>query len=261
MSTNIHSTAIVSDDVKLGKNVKIGPYSIIGENVEIGDNTIIKTNVKINNCVKLGTDNTVHPFAYLGGPPQDTKYNGERSWLEIGNNNNIREYVTIHRSSKEDKSTIIGNENFLMAYSHIAHDCNVGNRNTIVNYAGISGHVEIEDDVFLSGGALVHQFVKIGSMAMVGGASKITQDVLPFSLVDGNPCKVYGLNVVGLRRKRVSKKVRKAMKRALKIAVEKKRKKKIIKELKQSKISEIEEIKHFIKFVEKSERGLLLRGK
>ena len=261
MSTNIHSTAIVSDDVKLGKDVEIGPYTIIGKNVQIGDNTKIKANVKINDYVKLGSDNIIHPFAYLGGPPQDTKYNGERSWLKIGNNNNIREYATIHSSSKEDKSTIVGNGNFLMAYSHIAHDCRVGNRNTIVNYAGISGHVEVEDDVFLSGGALVHQFVKIGSMSMVGGASKITQDILPFSLVDGNPCKVYGLNVVGLRRKRVSKKVRNAMKKALKIALDKKKKKKIVEKLKNSDIAEINEIKHFIKFVEKSERGLLLRGK
>jgi UDP-N-acetylglucosamine acyltransferase len=252
VSNNIHSTAIIGDNVKIGKNVEIGPFAIIGDNVKIGDETKIKSNVKINSYVELGKNNIIHPYAYLGGPPQDVKYNGEKTWVKIGNNNIIREYVTVHRSSKENESTVVGDENFLMAYSHLAHDCRVGNRNTIVNYAGISGHVEIEDDTFISGSTLVHQFVKIGKMTMIGGGSKITQDVLPFTLVDGNPCNVYGLNIVGLRRNRVSKETRNALKRALRVALDKKRKKKIISELKQMKIYDFEEVKHFVNFVQKS---------
>jgi len=259
LEANIHESSIIGKSVDIGDNVKIGPFCVIEDNVSIGDNTVIKSHVTINEYVKIGRDNKIFSHADIGGLPQDLKFKNKESWLEIGNKNTIREYVTIHRSSKKDEKTIIGDRNFLMAYTHVAHDCVLGNDIIIVNYSGLSGHVEVEDKAFLSGGVLVHQFVKIGSMAMIGGASRITQDVLPYSLVSGNPPRVYGLNVVGLRRNRKPKKIRDSMKKALSISLDLKNKEKIIKEITNHKIYEYEEIKHYVKFLEKSNRGILIR--
>lgn len=261
MANNIHSTAIISDNAEIGKNVKIGPYSVIGDDVYIGDNTEIMSHVTVNEYVKMGKNNKIYSHADIGQVPQDLGFNNERSWVDIGNNNIIREYSTIHRSSKKDKKTIIGDNNFLMAYSHVAHDCILGNDIKLVNYAGISGHVEIEDKAFISGGVLVHQFVKIGKMTMIGGGSKLTQDVLPFTLVDGNPAKVFGLNIVGIRRNNISKNTRKKIKKVLKIALEYKNKNKILNNINDTDLENNEAVKHFLNFIRKSERGLLVRKK
>ncbi|MBI4651179.1 acyl-ACP--UDP-N-acetylglucosamine O-acyltransferase [Candidatus Desantisbacteria bacterium] len=253
---SIHSTAIVHPKAELGKNISIEPYAIIGEHVKIGDNTSIGSHAIIDGWTNIGKNCKIFMGVIIGIEPQDISYKGQRSYVNIGDDNIIREYVTIHRSKYEDGETKIGNNNFLMGTSHIAHDCIIGNNVIIVNYAAITGHVIIEDRAFISGMAGIHQYVRIGEMSMIGGMSKVTQDVPPYITVDGYPAKPFGLNIVGLKRNNVSLEVRNAIKKAYKNiylsglnlsqAIEK-----IEKEIPQFK-----EIVHFKDFIKNSERGI-----
>ena len=197
---NIHPTAIISDDARLGANVKIGAYAALESDTEIGDNTEIRAHAVIKRFTTVGAANVIHEGAILGGEPQDLSFTECESYLHIGARNRIREGVTVHRASKPGATTTIGSDCFLMAYSHIAHDCQLGNRVIIANNVALAGHIEIEDQVFISGGVVIHQFCRIGRLAMIGGNSKIVQDCLPFIITDGNPGRASGLNVVGLRR-------------------------------------------------------------
>lgn len=217
METSIHPTAIVHPKAQLGKGVIIGPNSYIGPYVTIGDNTEILGNVYIGSYTRIGKNCKIYPGAVLGMDPQDKSYKGERSWVIIGDNNIIREYVTIHRATGEDQATIVGNNNFIMAYTHIAHNCKVGNNVILSNYVGLSGHVIVEDRAVLGGMVGVHQFVRIGSYVMVGGYSKVSQDVPPYMLVFGNPAKVYSVNVVGLIRNGFSREEREEISRLFKL--------------------------------------------
>ena len=203
----IHQTAIVDSKAKVSSSATIGAYSVIGPNVEIGENVIIHSQVNISGKTKIGNDNKIYPFAAIGNDPQDLKYNGEETSLVIGNNNKIREYVTIHPgTSGGGGMTKIGNNCLFMISSHIAHDCYVGNNVIIANNVPLGGHVKIEDNVIIGGNSAVQQFTRIGKLAMVGGMTGVLHDVIPYGLSIGNRNYLQGLNLIGLRRANFEKK-------------------------------------------------------
>lgn len=200
--TNIHPTAIVDPKAELDVSVSVGPYTIVGPHVKIGAGTTVGPHVVIEGHTTIGRDNRIFQFGSIGAANQDKKYRGEPTELVIGDRNTIREFVTLHVGTVQDKAvTRIGDDNWIMAYTHIAHDCVVGSHTTLANNATLAGHVELGDWVTIGGLTGIHQFVKIGAHAMVGFASAVSQDVPPFMLVDGNPLAVRGVNVVGLRRR------------------------------------------------------------
>jgi len=197
----IHPTAIIEDGAKIGENVTIGPYSFIGKDVTIGDGTTISSHVRIEGITTIGKENQIFSHAVVGSIPQDLKYHGERVELIIGDRNRIREFTLINPGTEGGGFvTRIGNDNLLMGYVHIAHDCIIGNRCILANAATLAGHVELGDGVVIGGLTPVHQFVKIGDMAMVAGASALSQDVPPYCLAEGNRASLRGLNLTGLRR-------------------------------------------------------------
>ncbi len=196
----IHPTAIVHPGAKIARGVEIGPYCLVGEHVAIGKGTLLQAHVVVNGWTEIGEDCEIYPFATVGAASQDRKYHGERAYTKIGNRTVLREYVSVQRATGEDQVTQVGDDCLLLAYMHIAHNCVLGNFVTMSNLAQLAGHVEVADYVTIGGQAGVHQFTRIGRYAMVGGASKITKDVPPFFLIEGNPSEPYGLNSVGLRR-------------------------------------------------------------
>jgi len=196
----IHNTAIIDSKAKIGNDVQIGPYSVIGPNVEIGDNTIIQSHVNISGHTKIGKGNKIYPFVSIN-EPQDLKYNDEQTKLIIGDNNKIREYVTINPGTVGGGGkTVIGNNCLFMISSHIAHDCLVGNNVIIANNVPLGGHVIVEDNVVIGGNSAVQQFTRIGTMAMIGGMTGVLHDVIPYGLSTGNRNSLQGLNLIGLRR-------------------------------------------------------------
>lgn len=212
-----HPTAVVSPHAHLATGVGVGPYAVIEDDVIIGAGCEIAAHAVIKRFTTLGARNRVFEHATLGGEPQDVKFKGEMSRLLIGDDNLIRESVTIHRASGEGEATRIGSRNFLMIGVHIAHNCEVGDDNIFANGVALAGHITVEDHVFLSSNVGAHQFVRMGRYAMVGGKSKIVQDVLPFFTTDGNPPRVRGLNAVGLRRAGFSNESRSALKQAYRL--------------------------------------------
>ena len=198
----IDPRAIISDKACIDPSVKIGPYSIIDGEVTIGAGTVIGPHVVIKGPCYIGQDNEIYQFAVIGEIPQDLKFAGEHSVIEIGDRNRIREFASLHRGTKGGGgATRIGNDNLLMAYTHVAHDCQVGNHVILANAASLAGHVEVQDYAILGGFAVVHQFCRIGAHAFVGGATKITQDVAPFIMVDGARARAVSLNKEGLKRR------------------------------------------------------------
>ncbi len=211
----IHPTAIIHPGAKLADGVSVGPNSIIEGNVSIGEGTKIGANVVIEGWTTLGEKNEVYHHVVLGTPPQDLKFKGEKSCCSIGAHNVIREFVTINRgTAKGGARTVIGNNNLLMAYAHVAHDSLIGDNVILSNAATLGGHVQIEDFVVLSGLAGIHHFVTIGKLTIIGGCSKVTADIPPFLMADGHPAKVHGLNVIGLKRQGFSPKTRQHLKKA-----------------------------------------------
>ncbi|HTC31172.1 MAG TPA: acyl-ACP--UDP-N-acetylglucosamine O-acyltransferase [Candidatus Acidoferrum sp.] len=213
----IHSTAIVHPSANIARGVDIGPYCLVGENVSIGKGTVLQGHVVINGWTSIGEDCEIYPFATIGAASQDRKYAGERAYTKVGNRSVLREYVSVQRATGEDQVTAVGDDCLLLAYVHIAHNCILGNHVTMSNLAQLAGHVEVADFVTIGGQAGVHQFTRIGRYAMVGGASKITKDVPPFFLIEGNPAEPYGLNSVGLRRAGFSLEERNEIKKFYKI--------------------------------------------
>lgn len=213
-SISIHPTAIVSPNASVAPDVRVGPYTVVEDEVSIGEGCEIGAHAVVKRFTTLGARNRVGEHATLGGEPQDLKFKGEPSRLEIGDDNLIREYVTIHRASGEGEATRVGSRNFLMVGVHVAHNCEVGDDNVFANGVALAGHISVEDHAFLSSNVGAHQFVRFGRYAMVGGKSKIVQDVLPFFLTDGNPARVRGLNAIGLRRGGFPPESRAALKRA-----------------------------------------------
>lgn len=200
MTNSIHPTAIISPQAVLGEGNTIGPFVQIHDDVTIGNNNQVMSGAVIKPGVTMADENTLHEHVVLGGEPQDLGFNGHSSFVNIGSGNVFRENVTVHRSKTENEITRVGNQNFLMANVHVGHDCQLANNVVIAPSSGLGGFVSVDDRAFISGGVMVHQFVRIGRFAMIGGNSKITQDVLPFMTTDGNPAQVHGLNIVGLRR-------------------------------------------------------------
>ena len=197
----IHKTAIIDKNAQISENVEIGPYSIIGPNVKILDNVKIQSHVNITGFTTIGKDNKIYPFASIGNDPQDMKYNEEKTELVIGDKNTIREYTTINPGTIQGGGvTKVGSNNLIMIGSHIAHDCIIGNNIVIANNAAIAGHAEIQDHVILGGNCGVHQFTRIGKMAMIGGMTGVSRDVIPYGLSTGNRNVLNGINVIGLRR-------------------------------------------------------------
>ena len=197
----IHKTSKVDSKAKISTSVKIDPYCVIGPNVEIDDDVIIHSHVNISGFTKIGKRNIIFPFASIGNDPQDLKYNGEKTKLIIGDNNKIREYVTVNPGTiNGGGETIIGNNCLFMISSHVAHDCKVGNNVIIANNVPLGGHVKIEDNVVIGGNSAVQQFTRIGKMAMIGGMTGVLHDVIPYGLSTGNRNSLQGLNLIGLRR-------------------------------------------------------------
>ena len=200
MKTLIHPTAVVHPNAEIHPSAQIGPYAVIGEEVVIGAETIVGPHVVIEGPTLIGDRNKIFPGAAIGLETQDLKFDGSKSWVKIGHGNRIREYVTINRASGEGQSTVIGNDNLLMAYVHVAHDCVIHDRVVVANSVALAGHVTIESRAVIGGVLGIHQFVHVGRCAMLGGMSRIDRDVPPYMLVEGNPSRVRSLNLVGLKR-------------------------------------------------------------
>lgn len=200
LSPQIHPTAVIHPQAQLHPTVQVGPYAVIGEKVSIGADTQIGAHVVIEGPTEMGQGNRIFPGAVIGCEPQDLKYKGGESWVKIGNYNTIREYVTINRATADNEVTAIGDHNLLMAYAHVAHNCVIENEVIIANSVALAGHIYIESKARISGVLGVHQFVHIGSLAMVGGMSRIERDVPPYTIVEGNPSRVRTLNLIGLQR-------------------------------------------------------------
>jgi len=200
VGVEIHSQAIVDPQAELGENVKVGPFAIIGSNAQIGDGSFVMHHATVEGRVTLGKDNIIYPYALIGGLTHDLKYSGGDPSLSIGDGNTFREYVTAHVATKENDITRIGSNNVFLAYSHIAHDCQVGDHLVMSSQAALGGHVIVEDWVNIGWGAGVHQFCRLGKHSMVSACSKLVQDVPPFMLVDGSPAEVRSINKIGLER-------------------------------------------------------------
>lgn len=205
MTALIHPTAVINQNARIHPTVQIEPYAVIGNQVSIGANTVVGSHAIIDGLTTIGRDNHIFPGAAIGLEPQDLKYRGANSKVIIGDRNRIREYVTINRATDEGEATVIGNDNLLMAYSHVGHNCVIKNEVVIANSVAIAGHVHVESMATISGVLGIHQFVHIGRLAMVGGMSRINRDVPPYMTIEGNPARVRSLNLIGLKRRGVSR--------------------------------------------------------
>ena len=254
---NIHPTAIISPEAEIAEDVEVGPYSIIGPDVHIGKQTVVGPHVVIESHTDIGERCRIYQFAAIGAAPQDLKFKGEQTRVIIGNDNTIREFVTIHRATAaETGKTVMGDHNLIMAYSHIAHNCTLENHIIMVNASNLAGHIHVEDYAIIGGLSGVHQFTRIGAHSMIGGASAVTRDVAPYLIVAGNHATTHGLNVVGLKRRGFPEENINAIKRAytlvfrssllLRTAIDKVR----------EEVDDSPEVRHFLEFIEKSERGL-----
>ena len=253
---SIHSTAVVSSKAQLAEGVVVGPYAVIGDGVRIGAQTKIGPHVVIEGNTTIGRDCEIFSGAVIGSRPQDLKYKGEKIFLDIGDNNIIREYCTFNPGTEEGGRTTIGNSNLFMAYSHIAHDCRVGNNCVFANNATLAGHVTVEDKAVVGGLAAVHQFVNVGELSIIGGCSKVVQDIPPYSTCDGHPARIYGLNLVGLRRHKVSREAIRILDHAYRILFNSGFAVRHALQKAEGELSLTPEVKHLIEFIRKSQRGV-----
>jgi UDP-N-acetylglucosamine acyltransferase len=257
MEKRIHPTAIVAPGAEIEEGVSVGPFCIIGEHVRIMRGTALASNIILEGHTVIGENCTIAPFTSIGLPPQDTKYAGEETGIQIGNHNTIREYITIHRASVGGTGmTVIGDNNFLMAYVHIAHDCQIGNRVTMANVATLAGHVTIEDHAVVGGLVAIHQFTRIGAYAMVGGFSGVGQDIPPYMIASGPRAKLYGLNTIGLKRHGFPDATVNELKKAYKILFREKRTMKDALKKIQEDLPYSDEIKQLVEFIQKNKRGI-----
>ncbi|MBI6545325.1 MAG: acyl-ACP--UDP-N-acetylglucosamine O-acyltransferase [Cyanobacteria bacterium NC_groundwater_1444_Ag_S-0.65um_54_12] len=258
----IHPTAVVHPTARLGDEVKVGPYAVVGELVAIGAGSMIGPHAIIDPFTSIGENCQIFSGAVVGGIPQDLKFTGEESYLTIGDHNVIRECVTINRATGRGEQTRIGNGNLFMAYVHIAHNCIIGNHVILANGVTVAGHVEIEDYAIIGGLTGLHQFIRVGTMAMVGAMSRLAQDVPPYMLVQGSPPKVYGPNSLGLRRNGLPAATRDSLKKVYRLLYRSNLNlSQAIQQLAAT-IRSIPEIKHLIEFLERSQRGIIgLAGK
>lgn len=256
IEAQIHPSAIVDDNAELGMGVVVGPWSIIGPGVKIGDGTDIRSHVLIERDTILGADCQIHKGAVLGTDPQDLKFRGENTYLVVGDRTVIREYATLNRGTNDMVRTVVGDDCLLMAYSHVAHDSQIGNHVVLSNAVNMAGHVIIEDWAIVGGLTAIHQFVRIGAHAFVGGASRTSQDVPPYTKAAGSPMKLYGLNSVGLDRRGFSPEVRKTLKKAYRTIFQSSLPLSQALDQAEAESQEFPEVGHFINFIRKSERGV-----
>ena len=252
----IHPTAIIHPKAQIGADCDIGPYCVIGEHVELGPGCRLLSHVVIDGHTRLGRENEIYPFASIGLKTQDLKWKGGVTRTEIGDHNTFREYVTIHSATGDGEVTTVGSNNHLLAYCHIAHNVRLGDHIIMSNVATLAGHVTVEDSAVVGGLSAVHQFSRIGKMAMVGGGSAIRQDVAPFMLVEGNPAETRTLNKVGLERNGVSAEAQTALKHAYKILFREGLTTANALARIEQEVPPLPEIQYLVQFVRTSERGI-----
>ena len=254
----IHPTAIIDSKAEISEGVEIGPYSVIEKNVLIGEGTKIGPHVVIREGTYIGKQCQISQFASIGEAPQFLGYKGEKTFLQIGDHNIIREFVTLHRGTiKGGGKTVIGNENFLMAYSHVAHDCQIGNQVVMANGATLAGHILIEDFAIIGGLSAIHQFCRVGTYAIVGGLTGVLLDIPPYTKAQGDIAKLFGLNTIGLKRANFSEETLKALKKAYRIIFRSSLTlEKAMKRVVEDEISQTPEVQHFLQFIQCSKRGI-----
>ncbi len=252
----IHATAIVHPGAVIGANCEIGPYSVIGEHVTLGDNCKLHSHVVIDGHTSLGIANEVYPFTSIGLKTQDLKWKGGTTYTRIADHNTFRENVTVHSATNDGDATVIGSRNHILAYCHIAHDCRLGDHIVMSNVGTLAGHVTVEDHAIVGGLAAVHQFCRIGRMAIIGGCSKVVQDVPPYMLADGNPAETKFINKEGLKRRGVSEAAQNALKQAYKILFRAGLKNSDALARIETDLDALPELQHLLHFIRSSERGI-----
>jgi UDP-N-acetylglucosamine acyltransferase len=254
----IHPTAIIDPKAEISEGVEIGPYSVIEKNVLIGEGTKIGPHVVIREGTHIGKRCQIFQFASIGEAPQAVAYRGEKTSLFIGDQNMIREFVTLHRGTvKGGGKTVLGNENFIMAYSHVAHDCQIGNQVVMANGATLAGHILIEDHAIIGGLSAIHQFCRIGAHAIISGLTGVSQDVPPYMMAAGSRAKLFGLNTVGLKRAQFSEQTLRALKKAYRIIFRSSLTlEKAMKTVEEDDIFLIPEVRHLLDFIQHSKRGI-----
>lgn len=255
--TQIHPTAIVDASAELGAGTVVGPYSIVGPNVVLGADCWLQHHVTVCGPMKAGARNKFYAYCSIGQQTQDLKYAGEPTYLEIGDDNTFREFCTVNRSTTADGKTRIGNCGNFLAYSHIGHDCEVGNSVIFSNNGTLAGHVQIGDHAIMGGLTAVHQFCRIGRFAITGGCSKIVQDVPPFMIADGNPAEIRGINLVGLERNGFAAESVKQIKEAFRLIYRSKYNTRQAVEAVRQELPASEEVTQILEFIEGSERGII----
>jgi UDP-N-acetylglucosamine acyltransferase len=256
--TTIHPTAIVSPNARLGSGVTVGAGAIVGDGCDVGDECVLEPRSVLERNVRLAAGVRVGIGTVLGGDPQDLKFQGEETWVEIGEGTRIREYSTINRGTSQSFRTTVGKNCFLMSYVHLAHDCHLGDGVIISNGTQLAGHITIEDRAILSGLVAVHQFVKIGKHSFVGGCSRVAKDVPPFLKAVGNPVKLYGLNSVGLQRSGFDENVIRELKRAYRLFFRSELNVSQAMEKAATELTRHPEVDHFLRFLEESGRGVII---
>lgn len=253
----IHATAIVHPGARIAPGVEIGPFAVIGEHVSLGEGTTVGPHAVIEGWTQIGRDNRIFQFASVGAGPQDLKYKGEETWLVIGDRNRIREFATLHRGTVDGGGrTVVGSDNLLMAYSHVAHDCKVHNRIVMANAATLAGHVEVEDNAILGGLVAVHQFCRVGCHTMISGGAMISQDIPPYTIAQGDRAKTLGVNLVGLKRRGFSAETIRGIKNAYRLLFRAGLRQEEALERIEREHGAIPEVMHFLGFVRQSRRGV-----
>jgi UDP-N-acetylglucosamine acyltransferase len=258
MTSRIHATALVDAGAEIGADVEIGPFAIVGENCRIGDGCVIAARATLERNVILGDGVKVGIGSVLGGDPQDLKFKGELTTVEIGDGTTIREYTTINRGTTQSYKTTVGKGCFIMSYVHLAHDCHIGDGVILVNSVQLAGHVTVGDKAIIAGQSAAHQFVKIGQYSFVGGCSRISQDVPPYIKAVGNPIKLYGLNSVGLQRNNFPEEVVRELKRAYRLFFRSELNVSQAKERAAAELKPFPEVQELLRFVEESGRGVVV---
>src|ERR671918_36417 len=256
----IHPTAIVDPDTEIGAGTIIGAYCVIGADVMLGPNCWLQHHVTLCGRMKAGAKNKFYAYCSIGQQTQDLKYRGEPTYLEIGDENTFREFVTVNRSTTAEGRTRIGHRGNFLAYSHIGHDCVVGDAVVFSNNGTLAGHVQVGDHAIMGGLTAVHQFCRLGRFAITGGCSKIVQDIPPFMIADGNPAEIRGVNLIGLERKNYSPESVKLIKEAFRLIYRSKYNRRQAIEAMQKELPQTEEITELIRFIEQSQRGIIRRG-
>ncbi len=253
----VHPTAIIDPDANVARGVAVGPYSIIGPGVVVGQGTVLGPHVLLERDTTLGEQCQIGKGAVIGSDPQDLKYEGEPSQLVVGDRTVVREYATLNRGTRASGRTLVGSDCLIMAYAHVAHDCEIGNHVVLSNAVNMAGHVVIEDWAMVGGLTAIHQFVRIGAHSFCGGGSRVPQDIPPYLRVAGNPVKLYGLNTVGLERRGVSDDVKYALKETYQVLFKSKLTLTRALDLAETEVQQIPEVRHLLTFIRSSKRGVI----